>query len=39
MKAQAPKTPRLGVGSTAGSSAAGKVQIKTKGTLYMKRNK
>lgn len=37
MKAQqTPKAPRVGVGSTVGGRTAGKVAIKTKGTLQMK---
>lgn len=36
-KQTAPKSPRVGVGSTVGGRTAGKVAIKTKGTLQMKR--
>lgn len=33
---QTPKAPRVGVGSTVSGRKAGKVAIKTKGTLRMK---
>jgi hypothetical protein len=40
MNAQTPKSPRQGVGSTVqGARPAGKIAIKTKGTLQMKNKK
>ena len=38
-KQTAPNSPRVGVGSTVGGRTAGKVAIKTKGTLQMIKRK